>query len=120
MTRSTNQLAAASAAKTDSPLRSARQSDIVTRMGAALGDFLSALDDATDGELDEADRVLLDVSSGHSRNQLPLGRSRKKVDKREHARLEVLRRAFCEAAFIVRAEKATARDLTLNPTRRCE
>ncbi len=72
---------------------------------AAIGDFLSLMSEASDHEIEVARVVLMDASFRASHQQMPLIKSRKKVDRREKQRLEVMRRAFCDASFIIRAEQ---------------
>lgn len=76
--------------------------------GAALGDFLAAVSAATDEELAATRSLCHDIASTHSRNT-PKPRStslykvnyRNRADRREAARLEILRSAFDHAGLLI-------------------
>ena len=75
------------------------------RICACISEFLAMISTASDGEIEHARELLQQARFNIGHAQLPLIRSRKKIDRREKARLEVMRRAFCDASFIIAAEK---------------
>lgn len=76
----------------------------VERIAGTVGDLLSLLGEASTDELGLAVTMFLDSASLMRKQQLPIYRSKKKVDRREHARLRVIEEAFTDAAFLIRRE----------------
>lgn len=75
------------------------------RICSSVTEFVLLVANAGADEIEEARQHLLDASFALSREQLPLLKSRKKVDRREYKRLEVMRRLFSDASFVIRIEQ---------------
>jgi hypothetical protein len=91
----------------EATMREPRDNPLV-KFGAAIDDLLTALDEADSTTLNEMHQQALTVASGAAltkpRPDFRTGGYRKKAERREAARCELIRRAFDEAAMLVRLE----------------